>query len=63
MDMDKGSVKDPICGMELDPPHVKATRDLAGERFFFCSNRCAEVFDRERKDAAGSQVGVPGECP
>jgi YHS domain-containing protein len=37
---------DPVCGMRVD--RAKAVgRELAGQRFFFCSEHCARSFERE----------------
>ncbi len=38
-------VIDPVCGMAIDPESAAATRQRAGETFYFCSTRCAETFD------------------
>jgi Cu+-exporting ATPase len=40
-------VKDPVCGMSVDPANAAATRRHAGETYYFCSKHCAERFDRE----------------
>ncbi|MCG2785778.1 MAG: cadmium-translocating P-type ATPase [Anaerolineae bacterium] len=39
------TVKDPICGMEIDPKTAFATREHMGKTFYFCSKNCAEQFD------------------
>ena len=42
-------VKDPVCGMTVDPDTaIRRTHD--GETYFFCSEHCAESFaaDPER---------------
>jgi Cu+-exporting ATPase len=39
------TVKDPICGMEIDPKTAFATREHMGKTFFFCSKNCVEQFD------------------
>jgi class 3 adenylate cyclase/YHS domain-containing protein len=38
---------DPICQMAVDPAHAAATRRHGGQEFFFCSQACAETFDRD----------------
>src|SRR5882672_304876 len=40
-------VKDPVCGMSVDPANAAATRRHAGETYYFCSKHCAERFDGE----------------
>lgn len=38
-------VKDPVCGMEIEPQAAAATRDHMGQTFYFCSTQCAATFD------------------
>ncbi len=38
-------VKDPVCGMVVDPVQASQTRQAMGQSFYFCSNYCAEIFD------------------
>ena len=38
-------VKDPVCGMEIDPATAFATREHAGETLYFCSQSCVDKFD------------------
>jgi P-type Cu+ transporter len=40
-------VKDPVCGMEIDPKDAAATRMHSGRTFYFCSQSCAEKFDAD----------------
>src|SRR3984957_10127779 len=37
-------VKDPVCGMDVNPATSKHRVDLAGKSFFFCCAGCAEKF-------------------
>ncbi len=39
------TVRDPICGMEIDPQTAFATREVAERTFYFCSKGCVEQFD------------------
>ena len=39
-----GSVIDPVCGMQVDPARARASREHAGDNYFFCCNSCAEKF-------------------
>jgi YHS domain-containing protein len=39
------TVKDPVCGMEIDSESAKASRDVAGQTYYFCSTECVAVFD------------------
>jgi len=37
-------VKDPVCGMDVDPATAKHKADHAGKTYYFCSNHCVEKF-------------------
>ncbi len=38
------TVKDPVCGMDVDPSRASATAEHAGKTYYFCCQRCAERF-------------------
>lgn len=38
-------VRDPVCGMEIDPGSAFATREHMGQKFYFCSENCVKQFD------------------
>ena len=38
-------VRDPICGMELEPRAAVGTRDHDGRTYYFCSDACQRQFD------------------
>jgi Cu+-exporting ATPase len=38
------TVRDPVCGMEVDPAAPSATVQRDGHTFYFCSPHCAEKF-------------------
>ncbi len=40
-------IKDPVCGMEIDPQNAAATREHMGTQFYFCSDQCAATFDAD----------------
>ncbi len=40
-------IKDPVCGMEIDPANAVATRSTKGGKYHFCSIQCAETFDSD----------------
>jgi hypothetical protein len=42
-----GYATDPVCGMQVQTANAPATRRHAGQSFSFCSDRCAERFDRD----------------
>src|SRR6266852_9543966 len=41
------AVKDPVCGMGVDPNRAAGSHQHAGRRYFFCSQRCLEKFRTE----------------
>jgi Cu+-exporting ATPase len=41
------TVKDPVCGMEIDPESAAATSDYQGTTYHFCAVGCKEQFDAE----------------
>jgi len=40
-------VKDPVCGMEIDPQIAFAIREHMGQTFYFCSENCVRQFDAD----------------
>ena len=45
-------VRDPICGMEVDPSRAPESRGRDGVAYYFCSAACAERFDARAPAAA-----------
>src|SRR5213083_555776 len=39
------AVKDPVCGMAVDPATAKHRRAYGGQTYYFCCQHCAEKFD------------------
>ena len=46
-------VRDPVCGMEIDPAKAAAARVHMGQTFQFCSAGCAKAFDTDPHAYAG----------
>lgn len=40
-------VKDPVCGMSIDPKAAAGTHDHAGKTYHFCSGSCLQKFKAE----------------
>lgn len=40
-------VKDPVCGMEVDPARAAGQSEYQGRTYYFCSAHCKAAFDRE----------------
>ena len=41
------TVKDPVCGMEIDPMTAAGTSEYDGQTYYFCSIGCKKSFDKE----------------
>ena len=40
-------VRDPICGMLLEPEQAKASLERDGQTYYFCATGCRDQFERE----------------
>ncbi len=47
-------VKDPVCGMMVDPQKSAAKVEREGKTYYFCSTRCAERFEKNPENFLGS---------
>jgi len=54
----QAAVRDPVCGMEIDPTQAFATRIVGEETLYFCSERCVQQFDREHTVSATTGVSA-----
>lgn len=54
-------VRDPVCGMEIDPSTAFAVRSTggSGQTYYFCSERCVQQFDQQH--TASATTGVDGD--
>ena len=43
---DQNKVKDPVCGMEIDPKSAAGTSTYQGQTYYFCSPNCKRTFDK-----------------
>jgi Cu2+-exporting ATPase len=43
---EKRTVKDPVCGMELEPELAYSKTEYAGNTFYFCSEQCEAKFKK-----------------
>ncbi len=41
------TVRDPVCGMEIDPQSAFAKREHMGQTYYFCSQACMSQFDKD----------------
>ena len=65
-----GIVKDPVCGMDVDPETTPHRAEHAGDNYFFCSARCADRFNADpgkylepRPAASTAPSGTIWTCP
>jgi Cu+-exporting ATPase len=47
------TVKDPVCGMEIDPATAAGTSEYKGQTYHFCSIGCKKSFDKEPEKYIG----------
>jgi YHS domain-containing protein len=59
------TIKDPVCGMEIDPQTAFATREHMGQTFYFCSKNCVDQFDADphRTMTTSATTGYNPELP
>ena len=57
--------KDPVCGMRVDPNKAAATVEHEGRKYFFCSKRCGERFEKDPQTflAAPGTGGMENAAP
>lgn len=56
-------VKDPVCGMMIEPSDAVGRSEYQGQQYYFCSEDCKSEFDASPSDyagAAGSAGGASG---
>ncbi|PKO07959.1 MAG: YHS domain-containing protein [Chloroflexi bacterium HGW-Chloroflexi-2] len=50
-------VKDPVCGMDVDPKIAEWKSDYRGNTFYFCAQGCKKTFDKEPEKFVGKIEG------
>ena len=51
-------VKDPVCGMMVDPARAAGSYEYGGKRWYFCNPRCLEKFRAEPEKYTGERPAV-----
>jgi len=46
-EVEMATVKDVVCGMEIDPKSAAATEEYRGQTYYFCSTACHDKFMAE----------------
>ncbi|WP_089173425.1 heavy metal translocating P-type ATPase [Bosea sp. AS-1] len=54
-----GHVKDPVCGMTVDPATAKHRAAHAGQAYFFCSAACRDKFEADPEAYIGEKPTAP----
>jgi Cu2+-exporting ATPase len=52
-------VKDPVCGMEIEPATAYGKTEYAGRTFYFCSKHCEEEFKKNPEKYASKLEKAP----
>jgi Cu+-exporting ATPase len=52
-------VRDPICGMDVEPGRAAGKYDHQGQTYYFCSTHCLEKFRAEKEGQTGKQEAAP----
>ena len=46
-------IKDPVCGMEVDPKTASNKSIYEGKTYYFCSPGCKKAFEKDPKKYIG----------
>ena len=57
--MTTAKVKDPVCGMDIDPQHAAGSHEHRGRTYFFCSKHCLAAFKSDPAKYAGPGKAAP----
>ena len=47
------TVKDHVCGMDIDPATAAGKSEYKGQTYYFCSLGCKKAFDKEPEKYLG----------
>ena len=58
------AVKDPVCGMDVDPATAAGHSEHKGQTYYFCGSKCKEKFDHnpEQYLTTAGAAGKAGGC-
>jgi YHS domain-containing protein len=54
------TMKDPVCGMDVDPKTAAGKSEYQGQTYYFCSPGCKRSFDKEPEKYVGKQTSEQG---
>ena len=49
-------LKDPVCGMDIDPATAAGKSEYKGQTYYFCSQGCKRAFDKEPEKYVGANA-------
>lgn len=52
-------VRDPVCGMMIDPATAAAKSEYRGTTYFFCARGCQVAFDKDPGTYLAGRAGPP----
>ncbi|RPJ78202.1 MAG: YHS domain-containing protein [Acidobacteria bacterium] len=50
------TVKDPVCGMKIDPAKAKGKTEHKGKTYYFCSDDCKTKFEKDPAQYADKEA-------
>jgi Cu+-exporting ATPase len=53
------AVKDPVCGMDVEPTKAAGFSELQGQTYYFCGSKCKEKFDLNPEQYLRKSAGTP----
>ena len=53
------TVKDPVCGMEIEAATAAGHTEFKGQTYHFCGSKCKEKFDLNPAQYLGQSAGAP----
>ena len=57
------AVKDPVCGMTVDPAKAAGKHEYHGKAYYFCSKGCLEKFKARPENYLGAKPAAQYSCP
>ena len=53
------TVKDPVCGMEIETAAAAGHAEHAGQTYYFCGSECKKNFDHDPAQYMGKSTAAP----
>ena len=53
------TVKDPVCGMEIEAAKAAGRSEYKGQAYSFCGSKCKEKFDLKPEQYVEKSAGTP----